>query len=199
MLQQPPLWRGTGFRTAPFMRVRLYVLAGIFVLCAVTALWYGQRLLSRGGEAAAADVLALTLSLLLLAVGVPLLLLIAWLMVRWAGGARLEVSEQGIVYAEPAGVVWTTWDNVARFDTVRSGLAVVEGLRLRRAPGVASTGRWRALSRLLPLFLPSAVLRADERFLPLSSLGLNGRTEGPLREQLVRHAPWLFSEAKHGL
>ncbi len=197
MLQQPPAWRGTVYRTATFMRVRLHVLAGVFVVAAVAALWYGQRLLGRAAEApSAADGLALVLSLLLLGAGVPLLLLIAWLMVRWAGIARLELSEQGIMYAEPAGVVWTTWDNVARFDTLRSGMAVVEGLRLRGVPGVASTGAWRTLARLLPLFLPSAVLRADERFLPLSSLGLSGRAEGPLRQQLLRYAPWLFGEAK---
>jgi hypothetical protein len=130
-------------------------------------------------------------SLLLLLVGVPLLFLVALVMIRWASVTRLQIGRHGIVYEEPAGVMWTGWDNVERFDRVRRGFVLVEGLRLREAAHKAPAAGWQALSALLPLFLPSA-LRLDGRFIPVSSLGLSWHVGGPLEVDFRRHAPWLF-------
>lgn len=193
----PPAWAGTAYPPAPVIRIRVFVLANLLAAGAVVAMWLAWRILS--GEATSAsppggqavpDALWWAGSLLLL-VGVPLLFLIALVMIRWASVTRLKIGRQGIVYEEPAGVMWTAWDNVERFERVRRGFVLVEGLRLREVAHRAPAAGWQVISAFLPLFLPSA-LRLDGRFIPVSSLGLSWRVDGPLALDLRRHAPWLF-------
>lgn len=204
MVSEPNLWRGNDYRPAPMLKTRLYLIACIFIAVAVATVWLAVRLLTRAaGEGLALAVglpvpetvgwLVLAAFVLVLA---PLLLLVALLLVRWTENAHLRLAPEGIAYIEPIGAIWTDWQNVERIEQVRVLFTVVGGLRLRSPGKVARPRGARLLTMLQPLFVPSSVTLGD-RFIPLTTLGVDLRAEAPLPQELRRRAPWLF-ESREG-
>lgn len=193
--RDPDTWRGNDYHPSQMMRTRLYVIALIFAFSGLAFIWLGVRLLqqwaAQGPPAPAA--LWWLAGLVLVLLVPPLLWLVAWLLIRWPDNTYVRVAPQGLLYHEPTGALWTDWQNVESVARRRRGFTVVAGLALRGPARTARPRGWRWLAALQPLFVPSAAILGD-RFIPLTTLGLDMRDHQPLPQDIRRYAPWLFPE-----
>jgi hypothetical protein len=205
MAQTPDLWHGSDYQPVPMLKTRLYVIACIFIATAVGIVYLGARMVVRARSEGEALVTGLPGSegfwwavvAFFVVVAAPLLILIALLLIRWAETAYLRLAPEGVAYSEPSGTVWTDWENVERIEQVRMAFTIVGGLRLRAPAQSARPRGGRFLAWLQPLFVPSAGI-LGERFIPLTTLGVDLRAEAPLPQDLRRRAPWLFEGKQSG-